>query len=207
MIDSRNFTDLCKHILFVTNKVVGLHMDNPLMYQRAYLTSELDQIFGMIRNRQVGGAVLANERVRESFAKATSPGKSGSDLPCEDDKNSRRRSLDEDADCPICFDPMSDINETTFCREVCGANFHKDCIRRWLSQQRGQPTCPNCRSIWHSTGEATSSSATATSNTIREGYLNFGALQGQSSVRDTSTYNEYGYSYGRSYKRRRYGRY
>jgi hypothetical protein len=181
-------SDLCKHIIFVLTKVVGLGVDNPLVYQRAYLTCELEQLMDLTRNRRVQGNVLANQHVRDSFANGVSScdkDRIGNQVAKETDLSTSRSLLDDD--CPICFDRLLTLEESTNCH-VCSASFHKDCIRRWigLQQRDGASTCPNCRSAW----QVQSSSSAAED----DGYVNLGALQGLSPVRDTSTY-----------KRRRYG--
>lgn len=187
----------CKHILFVLMKVIGIDSDSPLLYQAALISSELEQIFRCMENRRVGGgtnAVMANEQVRASYAASL---KGECDTTTNDDESGKdkRKTLDQDADCPICFDSLAS-GTLTFCRSTCGTNFHEDCIRRWLGQHRTDPTCPNCRQPWQSTDGAPGSAT-------KEGYANFGQLQGQSQQRDTSTYSQWSpYSYG--YKRRRY---
>ena len=148
-------------------------MDNPLVFQRAFLSSELEHLLDLMRHRHVGGSILANERVWECYAKGST-----GELQ-EDAKVPARRSLDEARDCPICFDRMQAADETTACH-VCSAWFHQDCMLRWIGLQQliGSPTCPNCRSTWHTVG----------SSGREVGYVNLGALQGQSPVRDDSTY-------------------
>jgi hypothetical protein len=185
--------DLCKHILFVFLKVVGLPVTNPLVYQRALLTNELREIFSILAQRRVGGtSVLANDRVRESYARLE-----GGETLEEEDVGVKRRALDEgDCDCPICFDPMSGGADTTFCRAMCGNNFHAECIRIWLREQRDK-TCPNCRQPWDD-GKASQHQHPGTP-TSPEGYVNLGTIQGQSSTRDTSTYHS-----SPTYKRRRH---
>lgn len=167
--------DLCKHIIFVLNKVIGLGFENPLVYQRAFVTSELEQLFALVRTRHVGACVLANQRVRETYVKgATSQS-------AADGSSDRKRCREEVGDdCPICFDRMESSGETTDCH-VCGALFHEDCILRWIGQgqRSGAPSCPNCRSAWQMGRDVVLSG---------EGYLNLGSLQGQPSVRDTRTY-------------------
>ena len=157
-----------KHILFVFLKVVGLPPNHKYVYQKALLTTELREIFTIMGKRRVGGAsatVLANTRVRESLA-LLETGETQ-----EQDAGVQRRALVAgDADCPICFDPMSGGADTTYCRTTCGYNFHTDCIRHWLREQRNK-TCPNCRSPWQDTQSTTQSSPTN-----REGYVNLGTL-------------------------------
>lgn len=130
---------LCKHILFVLLKVMGIDPDSPLVYQAALLTSELREIFDCMANRRVGGVVMANSQVQTQYA-ASLKGESTTDTKTS---GAKRKTLDQNADCPICFDSLSS-GTLTYCRATCGTNFHLDCIQRWLAQQRGNPTCPNC---------------------------------------------------------------
>jgi hypothetical protein len=196
--------DLCKHVLFVYLKVVGLPVSNPLVYQKALLRTDLREIFSILSQRRVGGtvaSVLANDRVRESYARLE-----GGETALEEgdltDQVTRvkRRALDEgESDCPICFDPMSGGADTTFCRAMCGNNFHAECIRIWLREQRDK-TCPNCRQPWDD-GKATAlqhQHQGQQSPKSPEGYVNLGTIQGQPSTRDTSTYRS------SPYKRNRY---
>jgi predicted nucleic acid-binding Zn finger protein len=184
--------DLCKHIMFVTLKVIGLDKHDPRSYQRAYVPSELSDMMQMLENRRVGGGTLANESVRQNYAQL----KRGEGAPDEDPGYAPRRPLEEDSDCPICFDSLgsgSGPQILTYCRGTCGANFHADCIRAWKT--RGRPTCPNCRQAWveeHDPSKPGSAGG--------EGYVNLGRLQGQSRTRDTSTYQK-----GRWNKRARHG--
>jgi hypothetical protein len=211
--------DLCKHILFVLVKVAGVSTSNPLAYQKAYVPSELQELFQIVRQRRVGGGVVdveANERVRQCYKAAHGRGHVGGCKTEEGDVSNenettgvKRRSLLEDNnDCPICFDEMESLADTVYCRTACGANFHKDCIHRWLSQpaQRQNATCPNCRQSWADDNDGGLSgkrdAARGAPMKRDEEYENLGALQGQSSIRDTSTYQSR-FSPDTRYKRRR----
>lgn len=163
--------DMCKHIMFILLKVMGLSPTNPLSYQKAYLSEELQELYTILRTRRVGGSVRANALVCAAAA-------SGQSAPAQG--VTRRELTPDDSDCPICFDTLDD-GSVTFCRGACGANFHAACIQRWLSQSRSG--CPNCRQPWLKDGEKKDG-----------GYTNLGALQGQSAVRDTSTYHKYRYN-------------
>lgn len=200
--------DLCKHIIFVLIKVIGLSPDNPLAFQKAYLTSELEELSEMMRNRRVGGSrdsILANEEVRTSYTRMLASGKSEDTNDDGDTKSNhiQRRSIEgeEDWDCPICFDRMDcndKKNELTFCRGTCGSNFHHDCIVKWL-KNCSTKSCPNCRQPW--IGEENESNPKGkTKINPDSSYVNFATLQGMSTVRDTSTYS----SYSPASKRRRY---
>jgi Ring finger domain/SWIM zinc finger len=203
--------DLCKHIIFVLLKVVGLTPENPLSYQKAYLKSELEELLELLRSRRVGGgsaiadgSVMASAAVQTSFARMKETGSTSVVLNDNDgdDIGVKRRSLeeDDDCDCPICFDKMDlhdKRNELTFCRAACGTNFHVDCITRWLKNAAtAKKTCPNCRQVWIGIENPKKQQKVEKD----EGYVNLGALQGVSPNRDYSTYRSYS-----SNKRRRTG--
>lgn len=173
----------CKHILFVLLKVMGLNRDSPHVYQAALLTSELEDMFTTMQNRRVGGVnVMANASVQKAYA-SLQKGEEPSDGDAAG--GVKRKSLDDDADCPICFDAMNAQSSLTHCKAMCGTNFHADCIRRWCQQHRSNATCPACRQPWQQ--DSASSSNAAGTNT--EGYTNLGSMQGVSPIRDTSTYS------------------
>ena len=190
--------NLCKHYLFVMLKVVGLPSSSPLVYQAAYLTEELEEIMGQLRARtgRLGRSVVADESVQEMYAAM----KSGESVKLEEDsKTAARKEIT--GDCPVCFDELGTVeSHLTYCKHTCGTNFHEQCIKIWsqqLSRQGAKTTCPACRQPWDGPEKKAKSPGKS------EGYDNLGGLQGQSPVRDTSTYHSPSY-YGGSYKRRRY---
>jgi len=135
-------------------KVVGLDPESPLVYQSAYLETELQEIFALMSSRRVGGAVMASGQVRESYASLKSEGGDGQVMEGGEGQvvgGVNRKSLEDDADCPICFDTMEPGSSLTYCRAACGTNFHSECIERWLGQgKKSTATCPNCRQSWRS---------------------------------------------------------
>ena len=182
--------NLCKHILFVLLKVMNIDAESPLIYQAAYLQSELEGMFAVMQARRVGGLVVANTKVRAKYASMQKKEEGTVDSKGEKDYTGPpRQSLEGDNDCPICFDVMTPGAGLTFCRAACGANFHADCIKRWITQQTGQPTCPNCRQFWvDSDGRQVHKNPGRGGNNAERQYTNLGRLQGQSTTRDTSTY-------------------
>ena len=173
--------NLCKHILFVMLKVIGLDPESPLVYQAALLQSELQELFALLASRRVGKAVMANDKVKKSYASLSMTGIDDSVVDVG------HKSLADDSDCPICFDALVESSESlSYCRAACGTHFHADCINRWLrGQAQGKATCPNCRQPWDAGANKSRISS--------EGYANLGALQGLSSERDTSSYFRDGY--------------
>jgi hypothetical protein len=218
--------NLCKHILFVLLKVMALDANSPLVYQAAWLSSELKHMFQQLGRRYQqlshgtsanATAVLANAAVRAQFAKSEQQqGGEDADVGAKDDTTSlgvARRPQDQDEDCPICFDALlggggggggAVASQTTYCRARCGANFHRVCIRHWLEQpqQRSSPTCPMCRELWN---DGTSNTKTNTkANHNQEGFTNLGGLQGQSPDRDTSSYSSWAFGSPEQKRRRRW---
>jgi RING-H2 zinc finger domain/SWIM zinc finger len=199
--------NLCKHILFVLLKVMQIPPDSPLIYQSAWLSTELQDMFATMERRfsnVVRGnavTVMANEKVQKAYQKL----RKGEEVTENDDDIdkalSKRRPVCDDEICPICYDPLLEESSSSssnnnkisidFCRAQCGANFHKQCIQAWLSQRRptSHPTCPMCRQPWDDGKQIVGD----------EGYANFGKLQGQAKQRDTSSYHS-----SPSAKRRRY---
>jgi Ring finger domain/SWIM zinc finger len=183
--------DMCKHIMFVLLKVIGLDVSNPLAYQKAYISSELDELYTILRTRRVGGTILANDQVRAAVAASQGSSSDVSSVASVVPSSVQRRSLLDDSDCPICFDDLTNEPESkvTFCRGTCGANFHLACISRWLTAMTlSKPSCPHCRQLW--VGE--NGSKGTTKIPAESTYTNLGSLQGLSHVRDSSTYTSYG---------------
>jgi hypothetical protein len=183
--------NLCKHVLFVLLKVMALDEHSHLIYQAAWTPSELQSMFAQMKARfaNVSGAVFANQRVQETFSKLSQ----GFDVEDTTESGVARKAVTADH-CGICFDPMTKSQTLTYCRAKCGANFHKACVDPWLNQNRPTPTCPMCREVWQDESK----------NFLSEGFTNLGKLQGQSPVRDASTYSEYNSSWFQSPSRKRH---
>ncbi len=56
-----------------------------------------------------------------------------------------RRPLDDEPGCPICFEPLTELETVIWC-ETCGKNIHQDCFAKWKN-----PRCVYCRSEMHAT--------------------------------------------------------
>lgn len=166
--------NLCKHILFVLLKVMAIPPASPLVYQQAWIGTELEEMYSFMANRfqQVSGGVMANSAVRNEYAKLQQ---------CQHPVSSvvRRKDLE---DCPICFDALEASADITYCRSRCGASFHGRCIVHWLGQQGRNPTCPMCRGPWEGAEKKVSSDGD---------FKNLGRLQGQSPHRDMSSYSSW----------------
>lgn len=188
--------NLCKHLLFVMLKVVGLDSSSPLVYQSAYITQELEEIMQKVQSRMTNvgiGNVVANKSVIDKL----------NSIENGDEETKVVRQEIEGNECPICFDDLGgkgNMSHLTFCKATCGMNFHKECINMWTKEHINNPTCPACRQKWIDTETGGKRSNL---NENDEGYVNLGSLQGQSPERDTSTYF-CSWSPSYRYKRRRY---
>jgi hypothetical protein len=92
---------------------------------------------------------------------------------------------------------------------MCGNNIHKECFNQWAQSKKREHvevTCGTyhhrlnltivyCRAKWDD-GKGISK---GTENESEEGYMNLAKLAGMSSVRDTSTYHNWGWKKQRRY--------
>lgn len=171
----------CKHILFIFLKVLQVPQESGYWYQKALITSELEDIFA---NAPPAPNAVANARIREAFARAT--GKAPSVASTDADAQKRRIPGVED-DCPICYESMNGVKESAlvWCGD-CGNALHQECFQQWATtaRQKGQQvTCVFCRAKWVVTGPTGASASRS-----REGYINLGSVAGVSPIRDTSSY-------------------
>lgn len=153
----------CKHKVYALATV--LRADPSLQYQRAFLTSELEEIFSEA----------------PPIPNATSNS--------EEDNDGKRKPIE--GECPICYmDFEPETNELVWCKAACGNNMHKTCFDQWAASQRGQQVrCVYCRTPWQiDTGDiALIKKAGEESG---EGYINVAEQFGISRARDYSTYHQ-----------------
>ncbi|KAJ7030317.1 hypothetical protein C8F04DRAFT_1113961 [Mycena alexandri] len=177
----------CKHILFIYLKVLQVTQASGVWYQKALLTNELEEIFA---NAPLAPNALAHPRIREAYARAIGKSQAPS-TPEATSAGPKKRLPGEDDDCPICYDKMHGVAETTlaFCEE-CGNAVHKECFAQWKqtsANQRKKLTCIYCRAEWPdiAAGKAAGGSG---ARTTTSGYLNISSVAGVSPQRDTTTY-------------------
>ncbi|KAI0332129.1 hypothetical protein GY45DRAFT_1247526 [Cubamyces sp. BRFM 1775] len=178
----------CKHILFIFLKVLQVTQKSGYWYQKALLTSELEDIFA---NAPPAPAAVAHERIRNAYAQAT-----GKAVASSSQAKTKKRLPEKDDDCPICYENMHSMAEKllTFCEE-CGNGLHKECFQQWANTARGNVSCVFCRAKWTLPASAGASKGASRST---DGYLNLAAVAGVSPVRDTSSYY-HGPTRGRRY--------
>ncbi|KAI8956484.1 hypothetical protein F5Y11DRAFT_361687 [Daldinia sp. FL1419] len=153
----------CKHVIYVLSRVLRARFD--LVYQLALLSTELQEIFERAPPIETGG-------------------KSGAGT-----YDKKRKSLE--GDCPICFMPFEDAEDTVYCRATCGQNIHKECFEMWAvtkrKSTRDQVTCPMCRAPWQGDDD-TVKNIKNKSAIGPDGYVNVADQLGISRERDYTTY-------------------
>ncbi|GJP43712.1 hypothetical protein CLOM_g3144, partial [Closterium sp. NIES-68] len=159
--------NLCKHILFVLLRVLRVDQDDPRVWQRSLLSTELNELLDRIDDLERSTAaaasvvdedgedVLASRSVREQFARvaggALSSDGSGpnsaagsQDAVGESDQKPKQRPIE--GDCPICYEPLRGAAaggrggkpaEAVVFCQRCGNNVHSDCFSRWKAAKRG----------------------------------------------------------------------
>lgn len=139
-----------------------------LLYQEAYLTDELNDMFADADAQGHDASFLAEQQIREAYR-----GEIGN-LPeaSKPKKNEvQQKTVTDDDDCPICCESLIvDKSNILFCSISCGNNMHKHCFNKWQQAKvtmNERVTCPFCRVVWKSTVEQPPSSS--------HGYLNLAA--------------------------------
>ncbi|KAF9053334.1 hypothetical protein BJ165DRAFT_1383751 [Panaeolus papilionaceus] len=175
----------CKHIIFVFFKVLQVRESSVAWYQKALLTSELEEVF---RNAPLPPNSIAHPHILAAHARAT--GKTVPKTPTNSGPSNKRIPTEDD-DCPICYDGMHRAAESSlvFCEE-CGNALHKECFGQWkrTAVTSGKSlTCVWCRASWI---EAPAPGALGQGGATHDsyGYLNLAGVANVSPVRDTSTY-------------------
>ena len=193
--------NLCKHIMFIMLKVLRVRHNSEYVYQKALLTTELEEIFAAAPQTLFG--VMANAEVRRQYNKA---------IGGEDDETAgdieagevKRKELS--GECPICMEDIDEKEATTWCRAQCGNNVHVQCFKEWKKSQirAGEEVqCMFCRAPWIDGPQdkvpgQKKKGKKGGGSSFNEGYMNLASEQGMSTQRDTSTYYQSGWrGYGR----------
>lgn len=120
----------CIHTLYVLLKIFRVLPDNPIIWQTAFIDSEINWL---IRNRM-------HPVVQEKTTKKIIP-----------NSQVARIDIKEEFGCAICQEDLKDLNGLIFCKEGCGHNFHLKCMKIWAefkTEQKNNITCPLCRCNW-----------------------------------------------------------
>ncbi|KAH8938433.1 hypothetical protein BDL97_16G082400 [Sphagnum fallax] len=140
----------CKHLLFVMLRVLKLPQSDPRVWQKALLSTELEDLLNI---STVNEGIIASQRVRQRFHEISG---GGSEIGSDFDTAAKVVQRDIDGDCPICYEKMvadggkGKKEPIVFCK-ACGNNVHRDCFERWSRSKRssrGKVTCIYCRAEW-----------------------------------------------------------
>lgn len=132
-----------------------------LVYQLALLTTELQEIFENAPPIETG----------------------------DDHHDNKRKPLEDD--CPICFSPFEEPEETVYCRATCGQNIHKECFDTWAAtkrKSRDQVTCPMCRTPWEEDEGDVAQRVKDKGRIGMDGYVNVARQLGISPIRGESRF-------------------
>ena len=141
---------VCKHLLFVTLRVLKLERDDHRVWQTGLTPSELAPIIQKLRGEEFRAAgVQADATVMRGYREAQGSQDAVVRQPLP-------------ADCPICFEQIETEEAADFCR-TCGHNLHTDCRQRWAAASK-QNSCPMCRSPWLASESSEAAQANAPLN-------------------------------------------
>jgi len=194
--------NLCKHVIFIMLKVLRVASNSEYVYQKALLTTELEEIFANAP-QTLFGTHMANDAVRREYNKAMGD---GDDDTAGDITTSEVKRKPLEGDCPVCMDDIDESEATTWCRAQCGNNVHVQCFKEWKKNaiRSGQDVvCMYCRAEWidgpkDKVAGQKKKGKKGKNSGFNEGYMNLAVEQGVSRTRDTSSYYRSGWrGYGR----------
>ncbi|BDA40627.1 hypothetical protein COCOBI_01-2800 [Coccomyxa sp. Obi] len=168
-------------------RVLRLDKNDPIVWQRALLTSEAEEVLSGARSVNRADGVMAAAEVRAAYKRAA--GGSSTEEPEAATAPASGRPIE--GDCPICFDDLVPGGTTAKSRVVtcttCGNHAHEECFRKWTAQKKAahqSVTCVYCRAPWPE--------APAVGGTDSGAYINLKALSAAHSGADTSLEGLYG---------------
>jgi hypothetical protein len=164
----------CKHLLFIFIKILKISPENDdqklLLQKPEWTTTNLEHIFsknpiGEKLSQNVRAPTAIQKKIQEyalleirqnqdekqheqgEKEKVKEKVKEKDETFCKETKV-YRKSFEEDSDCSICYDSMKSIQETIWCKDWCGNNFHSSCATKWKKMNKNSQTCPLCRRNW-----------------------------------------------------------
>ena len=146
----------CKHCCFVLLKVLNLDIDS-ILDDDIYDSN--DVFYNKLIIDSCNNLVVKQELINEEYARkykqmkqieiksnstsASGSGKKQIEITLKN-KFSVTKEIEENLDCPICFDELEtkNSNQCPTCRNI----VHNQCIKKWLSL--GNKSCVYCRGDW-----------------------------------------------------------
>ncbi|KAK9916899.1 hypothetical protein WJX75_008503 [Coccomyxa subellipsoidea] len=178
--------NLCKHYLYVMIRVLRLDQNDPIVWQRALLTSEAEEVLSGARSTNRGDGVMAAAAVCAAYKRAA-----GDAVEEPEEAAAPASGRPIEGDCPICFDDLVPGGTTPQTRVVtcdtCGNHAHEECFRKWTAQRKSahqSVTCVYCRAPWPEAPAAAGGDSGA--------YINLKALSAEHRGVDMSLEGLYG---------------
>ena len=129
---------LCKHMLFVLIRILGLSREKVYIDYFRLLQDEKKSF--NVTNETIE-LCSSNLKKRESMLLE---GISKEDMA----SGVNRKSISEDDSCPICLEEFSSTKEKIdWCKGQCGNNVHHSCFVKWSTKQ-SEVSCVYCRGAW-----------------------------------------------------------
>ncbi|KAL6750982.1 hypothetical protein V8C86DRAFT_2793293 [Haematococcus lacustris] len=136
--------ELCLHLLFVLVKVLRVPASNPLVWQLSLTDRELEEVLrcGLLPDRPAHDERPVGRSKTTGSQAGSTPGQV------------KRKELDEEEPCPICYEDMAGLAPEfmVWCRYGCGSNVHGKCMNIWAEHQTKalgkELSCPLCRAAW-----------------------------------------------------------
>jgi len=150
--DFQKNDNVCKHILFVYLKVLKVPRGSETIYQKALISSELEEIFNSSPKDPKG--CWADKTVRDKYNEimGKTDDNNNNNTTTENNENGVKQKIPEKDDfCPICYEEMTTNEALVYCKASCGNSIHKDCFNQWDKIQKSKKlptTCVYCRADW-----------------------------------------------------------
>ncbi|DBB06531.1 TPA: hypothetical protein ACH3X1_012076 [Trebouxia sp. C0004] len=184
--------NLCKHYLFIMLRVLRLDRSDPLVWQKALLKSEAEQVLGGTRSTRADTEVLADQSVISHYRRLTGKDAASSSAGAAGPHDPASKQRPIEGECAICYDSLkaggkAPEDKVTFCQE-CGNNVHVECFKRWTASKKGSGdpvTCVYCRCPW--VVEAGGGGAS-----LNKDYVNLRDVSHEHQSADTSLHSLYG---------------
>ena len=139
---SQRYKCVCKHIAFVGLKVLKYPLSQlsetflqTLQWTNDDIAIILDKMYDTIDR-----TVIDDNLIQRFKGLAVD----------KKDTTSNVRHIEEDDDCPICYDLLTNSKQLYACN-TCGKSVHDECIKKWFTLQN---TCVYCRTPQTTTHES-----------------------------------------------------
>ena len=129
---------LCKHMLFVLIRILGMNREN--VYNDYFKLLDDEKKSFNITNETIELCSLYLKKRESMLLEGVSKDEMGSGV--------NRKPIGDDDSCPICLEEFSSTKEKIdWCKGQCGNNVHHSCFVKWSTKQ-SEVSCVYCRGSW-----------------------------------------------------------